>query len=49
MLTLRELANATGFPADYIFAGSDSDGKKQIGNAVPPPLAKALYLAALAA
>lgn len=49
MLTLRELANATGFPADYIFAGSDSDGKKQIGNAVPPPLAKALYLAALVA
>ena len=49
MLTMRELADATGFPHDYGFAGTDTDAKKQIGNAVPPPLAKALYLAALAA
>lgn len=49
MLTMRELADATGFPHDYNFAGTDTDAKKQIGNAVPPALAKALYLAALAA
>ncbi len=49
MLTMRELADATGFPHDYNFAGTDTDAKKQIGNAVPPPLARALYMAALAA
>lgn len=49
MLTSRELADATGFSHDYIFAGSDTDAKKQIGNAVCPNLAEALYLAILAA
>lgn len=49
MLTTRELSNATGFPADYEFSGTDTDAKRQIGNAVPPPLAKALYMAVLAA
>ena len=49
MLTARELADATGFPHDYQFAGTDTDAKKQIGNAVPPPLAEALYKAVLAA
>lgn len=49
MLTTRELADATGFSHDYVFSGTDTDAKKQIGNAVPPPLARALYLAALAA
>ena len=49
MLTTRELADATGFPHDYQFAGTDTDAKKQIGNAVPPPLAEALYKAVLAA
>ncbi len=49
MLTARELADATGFPHDYQFAGTDTDTKKQIGNAVPPPLAEALYKAVLAA
>ena len=49
MLTVRELADATGFDHDYIFVGSDTAAKKQIGNAVPPPLARALYLAVLAA
>ena len=49
MLSMRELADATGFPHDYGFAGTDTDAKKQIGNAVPPPLAEALYRAALAA
>lgn len=49
MLTTRELSNATGFPVGYEFAGSDTDAKKQIGNAVPPLLAEALYKAVLAA
>ncbi len=49
MLSARELADATGFSHDYVFSGTDTDAKKQIGNAVPPPLARALYLAALSA
>ena len=49
MFTMRELANATGFAHDYQFCGGDTAAKKQIGNAVPPDLAKALYLADLAA
>lgn len=49
MLTSRELAAATGFPQDYKFAGSDTDAKKMIGNAVCPDLAEALYSAVLSA
>lgn len=49
MLTSRELAAATGFPQDYKFAGSDTDAKKMIGNAVCPDLAEALYRAVLSA
>lgn len=49
MLTTAELAAATGFPTGYHFAGSDTAAKKQIGNAVCPDLAQALYRAALAA
>jgi site-specific DNA-cytosine methylase len=49
MLTSRELAAATGFPAGYKFAGSDTDAKKMIGNAVCPDLAEALYRAVLSA
>lgn len=49
MLTAKELAMATGFPEWYRFAGDDTSAKKMIGNAVCPDLAKALYLAVLAA
>lgn len=49
MLTARELAAATGFPADYVFVGGDTAAKKMIGNAVCPDLAQALYLSALSA
>ncbi len=49
MLTASELARATSFPDDYIFCGGDTAAKKQIGNAVPPVLAEALYRAILAA
>ncbi len=44
MLKASELAAATSFPTDFKFAGSDTDIKKQIGNAVPPALAEALML-----
>ncbi|MFA6930977.1 MAG: DNA cytosine methyltransferase [Lentisphaeria bacterium] len=47
MLTVAELAAATGFPAGYKFFGSDTAAKKQIGNAVCPDLAAAIYLAIL--
>ena len=49
MLTSAELARATSFPEGYVFCGGDTAAKKQIGNAVPPKLAEALYRAILAA
>ena len=49
MLTAEELARATSFPDGYVFCGGDTAAKKQIGNAVPPKLAEALYRAILAA
>lgn len=42
MLQPRELAAAQGFPADYEFAGNKTETTKQIGNAVPVNLGKAL-------
>lgn len=47
MLRWHELAAAQGFRADYKFTGSQRDITKQIGNAVPRRLARALCLAAL--
>ena len=44
MLKASELATASSFPDDFQFAGKDAEIKKQIGNAVPPVLAKALML-----
>lgn len=41
--TTREYARIQGFPDDHYFFGSHSDCKKQIGNAVPPTMAKKLY------
>lgn len=43
MLQPNELAAATGFPKDYVFTGTKVDVVKQIGNAVPPNFAKALF------
>ena len=40
-LTCREAAVVQGFPMDFEFIGSMTSVYKQIGNAVPPPLAKA--------
>jgi len=42
MLQPHELAGAQGFPKDYWFSGNKSEQVKQIGNAVPCGLARAL-------
>lgn len=47
MLQPRELARAQGFPDDYEFTGNREAVVKQIGNAVPPPMAAALCRAVL--
>jgi len=39
-ITPREAARLQGFPDDFVFLGNKSDVRSQIGNAVPPPLAK---------
>ena len=40
-LTLREGARLQGFPDSFRFCGTRHDVRHQIGNAVPPPVAKA--------
>ena len=42
MLLPDELKQIQGFPADYIVCGSNKDKIIQIGNAVPPPLIRAI-------
>jgi DNA (cytosine-5)-methyltransferase 1 len=42
MMTPGELKQIQGFPADYIIYGSIKEQIVQIGNAVPPPLIKAI-------
>ena len=41
-ITVREAATITGFPNEYIFVGTHTKRCEQVGNAVPPPLAKAI-------
>jgi DNA (cytosine-5)-methyltransferase 1 len=48
MLQPRELARAQGFPDSYQFTGNREAVVKQIGNAVPPPMAAALVGAVMA-
>jgi len=49
MLKNHELKKAQGFDGEYIIKGNVTEQTKQIGNAVPPPLAKALTKAVLSA
>lgn len=46
-LTLREAARLQSFPDRFIFSGSQAQIRQQIGNAVPPLLARALAEAIL--
>ena len=41
-LTPREAARLQGFPDDFVFAGTRGDVRSQIGNVVPPPLARVI-------
>lgn len=45
MLKLGELAGAMGFPKGYTFAGTQTDGTKQVGNAVEVNVARSLCTA----
>ena len=47
MLQPHELAAAQGFPTGYKFTGTKTDAVKQIGNAVPRRLARAIVYAAV--
>jgi DNA (cytosine-5)-methyltransferase 1 len=46
-ITVREAARLQGFPDTFIFAGGVWNAAKQVGNAVPPPLARWLGRAIL--
>jgi DNA (cytosine-5)-methyltransferase 1 len=48
-LTNRERARLFGYPDDFVFIGTITQVRKQIGNSVPPPAAKALAEALLPA
>ena len=43
-LSVREAARLQSFPDDFAFKGSLTDIQQQIGNAVPPLLAKSVFL-----
>ncbi|XP_044540853.1 DNA (cytosine-5)-methyltransferase 1-like [Gracilinanus agilis] len=44
VVSVRECARSQGFPDSYRLYGTTLDKHKQVGNAVPPPLAKAIGL-----
>ena len=41
-LTIKMAALVQGFPSDWIFSGKKTPAYRQIGNAFPPPVAKAI-------
>jgi DNA (cytosine-5)-methyltransferase 1 len=47
-ITHREAARLQSFPNDFVFVGSKIEIARQIGNAVPPKLAKAVAQAVIA-
>ena len=42
ILTVREQARLMGFPDDHVFLGGKDDQFNQVGEAVPPPLARSI-------
>ena len=48
-LTVAMVARLQGFPADWEFAGRKTAAYRQVGNAFPPPVARALGSAIAAA
>ncbi len=42
LLTVREQARLMGFPDDHVFVGGRDQQYNQVGEAVPPPLARAI-------
>jgi DNA-cytosine methyltransferase len=48
-ITAREAARIQGFPDWFVFEGNRAQVRRQIGNAVPPPLAFSVGLAVLTA
>jgi DNA (cytosine-5)-methyltransferase 1 len=44
IVTVRECARSQGFPDEFQFSGNVHNRHRQVGNAVPPPLAFALGL-----
>ena len=42
LVSVRESARSQGFPDTFVFSGSVRDKHRQIGNAVPPPLGRAI-------
>ena len=48
-ITHREAARLQGFPDDFVFIGNKAAVRRQIGNAVPPPLGQALAATCLRA
>lgn len=45
LLTVRELARLQGFPDSYIWVGTYNKAHEVIGNAVPPPVSRAIAAA----